>query len=59
MMRAVPELFYRPPRNAIAIFTGRNLLWHISAIVLTIAIVITGGWSDSALSLLDPADGHT
>ena len=34
MMGAVPELFYRLPRNAIAIFSGRNLLWHASAIVI-------------------------
>ncbi len=39
MMCAVFELFYRLPRNAIAIFSGRNLLWHASAIVLTIVIV--------------------
>jgi len=43
MMTAVPELFYRLPRNAIAIFTGRNLLWHGAAIALTIVIVTSGG----------------
>jgi membrane-associated phospholipid phosphatase len=42
-MSVVPKLFYRFPRNAIAIFTGRNLLGHISAVALTVAIVITGG----------------
>ena len=42
-MSTVPELFYRLLRNAIAIFTGRNLLWHISAVALTMAIVTTGG----------------
>jgi hypothetical protein len=43
MMVAVPGLFYRLPRNVIAIFTGRNLLWHAAAIALTIAIVTSGG----------------
>jgi membrane-associated phospholipid phosphatase len=42
-MGAVPELFYRLPRNAIAIFSSRRLLWHASAIVLTIVIVTSGG----------------
>ena len=42
----MPELFYRLPRNAIAIFSGRNLVWHALAIGLTIAIVMSGGdWS--------------
>jgi membrane-associated phospholipid phosphatase len=36
-------LFHQLPRNVIAIFSGRNLLWHASAIVLTIAIVMPGG----------------
>jgi membrane-associated phospholipid phosphatase len=39
----MPELFYRLPRNVIAIFSGRNLLWHVLAIVLTIVIVMSGG----------------
>lgn len=39
----MPELFYRLPRNVIAIFSGRNLLWHASAIALTIVIVTSGG----------------
>src|ERR1700691_6001019 len=43
MMGAVPELFYRLPRNVMAIFSGRNLLWHTSAIALTIVIVTSGG----------------
>ncbi|MGO8701560.1 MAG: phosphatase PAP2 family protein [Limisphaerales bacterium] len=43
MMGVVPELFYRFPRNIMAIFSGRNLLWHASAIVLTIVIVASGG----------------
>jgi membrane-associated phospholipid phosphatase len=43
MLGAMPELFYRLPRNLIAIFSGRNLLWHASAIVLTIVIVASGG----------------
>ena len=43
MIRAVPELFYRLPRNFITIFSGRNLLWHATAIVLTIVIVTSGG----------------
>jgi membrane-associated phospholipid phosphatase len=38
----VPELFYRLPRNVITIFSGRNLLWHATAIVLTIVIVTSG-----------------
>jgi membrane-associated phospholipid phosphatase len=43
MLDAVCELFYRLPRNVVAIFTGRNLLWHASAIVLTIGLVTSGG----------------
>ncbi len=43
MIGAVPGLFYRLPRNVIAIFRGRNLLWHAAAIVLTIVIVTSGG----------------
>jgi len=43
MMSVVPELFYRFPRNVVAIFSGRNLLWHAAAIGLTIAIVTSGG----------------
>jgi membrane-associated phospholipid phosphatase len=39
----VPGLFYRLPRNVIAIFSGRNLLWHAFAIALTIVIVTSGG----------------
>ena len=39
----MPELFHRLPRNVIAIFSGRNLLWHVLAIVLTMGIVISGG----------------
>lgn len=42
----MPALFFRLPQNAIAIFKGRNLLWHALAIVLTIVIVESGGdWS--------------
>jgi len=43
MMGPVPGLFHRLPRNVIAIFSGRNLLWHASAIILTIVIVMSGG----------------
>jgi hypothetical protein len=43
MIGAVPGLFYRLPRNVIAIFSGRNLLWHAAAIALTIVIVTSGG----------------
>jgi membrane-associated phospholipid phosphatase len=39
----VPELFYRFPRNIAAVFSGRNLLWHATAIVVTIALVTSGG----------------
>jgi membrane-associated phospholipid phosphatase len=39
----VPEVFYRLPRNVIGIFSGRNLLWHAAAILLTIVIVTSGG----------------
>jgi membrane-associated phospholipid phosphatase len=43
---AMPELLHRLPSNLLAIFTGRNLLWHALAIGLTIAIVMTGlDWS--------------
>jgi hypothetical protein len=39
MIGAVSGLFYRLPRNVIALFSGRNLLWHAAAIALTIVIV--------------------
>ena len=63
MLCAMPELFYRLPRNIITIFSGRNLLWHVLAIVLTIVIVVSGGdWSyylatrgDAILRLARPA----
>ena len=38
-----PKLFYQLPRNVVAIFSGRNLLWHAAAIALTIVIVTSGG----------------
>ncbi len=38
----MPELFHRLPRNVIAIFSGRNLLWHALAIGLTVLIVMSG-----------------
>ena len=38
----MPELFHRLPRNVITIFSGRNLLWHGLAIVLTIISVMSG-----------------
>jgi membrane-associated phospholipid phosphatase len=42
----MPELLHRLPRNVLAIFTGRNLLWHALAIGLTMAIVMSGlDWS--------------
>ena len=42
----MPELFHRLPRNVIAIFSGRNLLWHALAIGLTMLIVMSGfDWS--------------
>jgi hypothetical protein len=43
MIGAVSGLFYQMPRNFIAIFSGRNLLWHAAAIALTIVIVTSGG----------------
>ena len=43
MMGAVSGLFHRLPRNVIAIFSGRNLLWHAAPIALTIVIVTSGG----------------
>jgi hypothetical protein len=57
------ELFHRLPRNAIVIFSGRNLLWHALAIVLTMLIVTSGfDWSyylstrgDSIRALARPA----
>jgi membrane-associated phospholipid phosphatase len=59
----MPELFHRLPRNVIAIFSGRNLLWHALAIVLTMLIVMSGfDWSyylstrgDSIRALARPA----
>jgi membrane-associated phospholipid phosphatase len=45
-MWVMPELLHRLPRNLLASFTGRNLLWHALAIGLTIAIVMSGlDWS--------------
>jgi hypothetical protein len=42
----MPELLHRLPRNVITIFSGRNLLWHALAVVLTIVIVKSGfDWS--------------
>jgi len=42
----MPELLHRLPRNVITIFSGRNLLWHVLAIVLTMVIVMSGSdWS--------------
>jgi membrane-associated phospholipid phosphatase len=42
----MPELLYRLPRYVITIFSGRNLLWHALAIVLTMVIVMSGfDWS--------------
>jgi membrane-associated phospholipid phosphatase len=42
----MPELLHRLPRNILASFTGRNLLWHALAIGLTMAIVMCGlDWS--------------
>jgi membrane-associated phospholipid phosphatase len=42
----MPELLHRLPRNVISIFSGRNLWWHALAIVLTVAIVMSGfDWS--------------
>jgi membrane-associated phospholipid phosphatase len=42
----MPELLHRLPRNVITIFSGRNLLWHALAIVLTVVIVRSGfDWS--------------
>jgi hypothetical protein len=38
----MPELFHRLSRNVFAIFSGRNLLWHALAILLTIVIVTSG-----------------
>ena len=37
------DLFYQLPRNVLAIFSGRNLLWYASAVILTIIIVTSGG----------------
>jgi membrane-associated phospholipid phosphatase len=42
MISTMPGLFYRLPRNVITIFSGRNLGWHALAIVLTLAIVMSG-----------------
>ena len=37
------DLFYQLPRNVLAVFSGRNLLWYASAVILTIVIVTSGG----------------
>lgn len=42
----MPELFHRLPKTMIQIFTGRNLLFQVLAIVLTCLIVEAGlDWS--------------
>ena len=42
----MPELLHSLPRNLLASFTGRNLLWHTLAVGLTVAIVMSGlDWS--------------
>jgi len=33
---------YKLPQNILAVFRGRNVLWHLTAIVSTYAIVMTG-----------------
>lgn len=38
----MPQLFHKLPQNLITIFSGRNLLYHLLAIVLTILIVESG-----------------
>ncbi len=38
----MPELLHKLPKNVITIFSGRNLLYHCLAIVLTILIVQSG-----------------
>src|SRR5579863_3240394 len=38
----MPELFQRLPQNVITIFRGRNLWYHLLAIVLTVLIVESG-----------------
>jgi membrane-associated phospholipid phosphatase len=42
-VHALPAIFYRLPQNALKIFSERNLLWHGAAILLTVAIVESGG----------------
>jgi len=45
-MTAIPELFHRLRRNVLSIFSGRNLLWHALAIVLTVrdgSTIVRGG----------------
>ena len=42
MIREMPALFHRIPKNVIAIFSGRNFFYHVLAIVLTILIVVSG-----------------
>lgn len=38
----MPELLHKLPKNVIIIFSGRNLLYHLLAILLTVVIVKTG-----------------
>jgi membrane-associated phospholipid phosphatase len=38
----VPWIFHRLPQNVVALFRGRNLLWQLLAIVLTLIIVQSG-----------------
>lgn len=51
---AMSELLHSLPRNVVTIFTGRNLLWHVLAIVLTVAIVMSGlDWSYYQVTRVD------
>lgn len=36
------QFFYTLPRNIVRCFAGRNVLWHIAAIVLTFLLVMSG-----------------
>jgi len=42
MTDSILNLFYRLPQNIWKIFSGKNLLWHLLAIIVTVAIVVPG-----------------
>lgn len=42
MKTSILTLFYEAPKNLLKVFWGKNLLWHIAAIILTLLCVVSG-----------------